>query len=332
MNRDYINVVKNFMLSNKISVTITLIFISQLLFAGRVWFWNVFSIIPPVFFTLLYLVLIFWNIAKQNKFGIAFVIICFPMFIHSSDFSLKLFVDQKSLDSQTIKVFNWNTQFWDEDNKKEFYDFLIAQDADVYHLQEHIRFRNGYFIELEDIDEIKEVFKDYTVVKKTEFITITRLPVIQSFKEEESYYLRVDVQVNKNILSLYNVHIPVQINPGLFPDAYRFAVDLKHRFDFRNQEYGKLIKDIQSNTNEFYISGDFNTTRSMGKIHDVIALGKDASYAGDNLFNATWSINSLKLWRIDYSIVHNGLKVLEYKEVDPLQYSDHWAQSVTVQL
>jgi len=126
--------------------------------------------------------------------------------------------------------------------------------------------------------------------------------------------------------------MPVHINTARLPDVYKFAVDLKHRFDFRNQEFGKLINDIKSNSNEYYISGDFYTTRSMGKIHDVLALGKDAASAGDNLFNATWSLNEIKLWRIDYNIVHNGLKVTSYRELNPGSLSDHWAQLVTIQL
>jgi hypothetical protein len=319
-------------LKNRISVLITLFFVLQTIFAGRAWFWNIFSVVPPIFFTLLFLFLIFWNISKKNKYGIAFVLICLPMAWYSSDIAIRVFSDQSGIDSQTIKVFNWNTQFWEHDNKKDFYNFLLEQKADVYHLQEHIMLRNGYFIELDDMAELKQVFDGYTIIKKTEFLTITNLPVVEVFNKEESYYLRVDVQVNKNVLSLYNVHIPVQINPSLLPNVYKFTVDLKHRFDFRNQEFGKLIRDIQSNSNEFYISGDFNTTRSMGKIHEIINMGKDAVLASDNILNATWSVNKLRLWRIDYNIVHNGLKVIEYKEVDPLTYSDHSAQLVTIQL
>lgn len=319
------------MLSNKVSVAITLIFVLQTLMAGRAWFWNVFSIIPPIFFTLLFLVLIFWNIVKKTKYSFIFIILCFPLAIYSSDFSLKLFVDQPSNDSQTIKIFNWNTRFWEEDNKPAFYEFLLSQEADVYHLQEHIQTRNGYFIELDDMEEVRSYFKDYTVVKKTEFLTITKFPVVESFREAESYYLRVDVQVDQNVLSLYNVHMPVHINTRILPNVYRFTVDLKHRYDFRNQEYNKLIKDIKGNPNGYYISGDFNTTKSMGKIQEVISLGKDTAYAGDNLFNATWVVDNIRLWRIDFNIAHNNLKVLSYKEVDPLKYSDHWAQLVTIQ-
>lgn len=311
---------------------ITLIFILQTLLAGRVWFWNIFSIIPPILFTLLYLILIFWNVATKKKYSIVFIIFCLPLAIYSSDFSLKLFIDQPTNDSLSIKIFNWNTHFWDEDNKEEFYKFLLSQKADVYQLQEHIQTRNGYFIELDDLDEVKYYFEGYTVVKKTEFLTITKLPVIQSYREEESYYLRVDVQVDQDILSLYNVHMPVHINTAIIPNVYRFAVDLKHRYDFRNQEFNRLIKDIKNNSNKYYISGDFNTTKSMGKIQDVISLGKDTAYAGDNLFNATWEVDNIRLWRIDFNIAHNDLKVLNYKEVDPLNYSDHWAQLVTIQL
>ncbi len=333
MKTGYLQVVKDFVLSNKLSVLFAFIFILQFIFAGKFWVWSVFSIIPPIFFTAIYLFWLIWVLVKKNRYGILMALFCIPLAVYSSDISFKTFNDQQSENSQTIKVFNWNTEFWQFDDKAKFFEFLVEQQADVYHLQEHILLnQNGYFIELDDLKEIQSIFKDYTVVKKTEFLTITKLPIVKTYTEEESYYLRVDVQVNKNILSLYNVHMPVHINTARLPDVYKFAVDLKHRFDFRNQEFGKLINDIKSNSNEYYISGDFNTTRSMGKIHDVLALGKDAASAGDNLFNATWSLNEIKLWRIDYNIVHNGLKVTSYRELNPGSLSDHWAQLVTIQL
>lgn len=333
MKKDYFKVVKNFVLSNKISVFFTLIFTLQFLFAGRIWFWSVFSVIPPIFFTVLYLTWLLWITVKKNFYGLSLLLLCLPFAIYSSDVTIKHFTDQPSQDSTTVKVFNWNTEFWEFNEKAKFFQFLVEQQADVYHLQEHILLnKNGYFIELDDQEELKSIFKGYTIVKKTEFLTITKLPVVKSYLEEESYYLRVDVQVGKNVLSLYNVHMPVHINTAILPDVYKFAVDLKHRFDFRNQEFNKLIKDIKSNNNVFYISGDFNTTRSMGKIHEILDLGKDAAYAGDNFFNATWSVNDIRVWRIDFNIVHNGLKVLHYKELNPGSLSDHWAQLVTIQL
>jgi len=332
MKKDYLKVVRNFLLSNKISVFLLIIFVFQYLLSGKVWFWNIFSVTPPIFFTLIYLIGLVWVIIKKNIQGLAILLICFPFAIYSSDITFKLYSDQPSEDSQTVKVFNWNTEFWQFEDKAKFFEFLLEQQADVYHLQEHILLnKNGYFIELDDLEEIKSIFKGYTIVKKTEFLTITKLPIVKSFSEGESYYLRVDVQVGRNILSLYNVHMPVHINASILPDIYKFAVDLKHRFDFRNQEFEKLIQDIKSNNNAFYISGDFNTTKSMGKIHEVLDLGKDAAYAGDNLLNATWSVNNIRLWRIDYNIVHKGLKVISYRELNPGSLSDHWAQLVTIQ-
>lgn len=332
MIKDYLKVVSTFVLNNKISSFITFAFILQTLFAGRVWFWNIFSVIPPISFTLLYLFLLFWIIAKKQRLGVVFLIICLPLALNSSDLTFKILADNPNTNISSIKVFNWNTEFWEKENKEEFFNFLLKQDADVYHLQEHIKLSNGYFIELEDMNEIRSYFEGYTVIKKTEFLTITRLPIVKSYTEGETYYLRVDVMADDKVLSLYNVHLPVQINPAILPNIYRFTVDLKHRYDFRNQEYEKLFDDVRSNTNLFYISGDFNTTRAMGKIQDVIALGKDTVHAGNNLFNSSWSMGNLKLWRIDFNIVHSNINVVEYKEVDPLSYSDHWAQKVTIQL
>lgn len=333
MNLNYFNVVQNLLLRNKIHLFFALVFVIQSTFAGNFWIWNITSIVPPIFFTLLYLLWVFYAITKKTVWHFAFVLLFIPLAIYNSDINLRVFVDQPSQDSETFSVFNWNTQFWETDRKEDLYKFLLAKNADVYHLQEHILRKDGEFFELDDLEEIEQVFKGYSVIKKTEFLTITRLPIVRSFENEDSYYLRVDVQVGKNELSLYNVHMPVQVNPELWSNPSLFLSDLQRRFYLREEQYAKLIDDIKENVNEFYISGDFNTTRSMGKIHEVLNLGKDTVQASNNFFNATWTAGSgIRLWRIDYSIAHKGLKILNYTEVNPYPFSDHWAQLVTVQL
>lgn len=330
--KKFVLIIKDFVLRNKLNISILLILFLQTLLTGRWWLWNIFSIVPPLFFSLLYLFLILWNLIKTNKAGFIFAILSFPFFIYNSDISFQTFSNQVSENSKSITVFNWNTQFWVIDNKEAFYNYLLLQKANVYHLQEHIQLGNNTFIELNDLEELKSIFKGYTIIKKTEFLTITNLPVVESFEEQNSYYLRVDVQVNNNILSLYNVHIPVQLNPGLLPNTELFIKDLQNRFYFRETEFNKLINDVKINKNEFYISGDFNTTRSMGKIHEVLSLGKDAIHTSNSFINGSWQVYNLKLWRIDYNIVHNGLKVISYEDINPLNFSDHWAQLVEIQL
>lgn len=324
--------VAKFVLINKYSLFIIVFLVIHNLLSGNIWFWNLFSVLPPIFFLVIALTAIIWSFAKQNYLMVVILLPIMLLVSNNFDITFKNYTDQPSENSQQIKIFNWNTQFWETDNKDDFYKFLLNQNADVYHLQEHIELKNNSFIELDDLDEVQSRFKGYKVIKKTEFLTITRLPIVESYENTDSYYLRVDVEVKNNILSLYNVHIPVQINPKKIENPIDFLIDLKDRFYWRELEYFKLLQDVKKNINEFYISGDFNTTKSMGKIHSIIDLGKDAIYASNNILNATWGVNNFRLWRIDYNIVHKGLKVLDYKEVNPLNYSDHWAQLVTVQL
>ncbi len=322
---------KNFAFSNKLNVVITFVLAVQTLLAGRFWLLNVFSVIPPVFFTLLFFLLIVWNIIKKNPSGLLFTLVCIPFVIYLSDTSIRIFFNDQNKDVPVVKVFNWNTEFWEGENIQEFYDFLLAQKADVYHLQEHIKLENGEFVEMGDYFELQEVFAGYRVVQKTEFLTITKLPVVKSYENTDSYFLRVDVELGNAILSLYNVHMPVHVNAGLADDWIKFLKDTKNRFAFRDEQFNLLINDIQENQNLYYISGDFNTTKSMGKIQEVLRLGSDAAFAHNSLINGTWVINGLKLWRIDYNILHRGLKILSYTEVDPKTFSDHWAQIVKFQ-
>src|SRR5690606_17235709 len=75
----------------------------------------------------------------------------------------------------TIKVFAWNTNYWDmSDDKGAFYAFLRRQDADVYLLQEYLYWDGDRPVRIDDTARLRAEFPGYRVLVQGELLTLTR--------------------------------------------------------------------------------------------------------------------------------------------------------------
>ena len=331
--KDFFKKTLDFVKANKLNVVFLVFVILQTILAGHFWLWTLLSFIPPLFYSCFFAILIVWNFIKNNYYGFLLLLLMTPFVFYNSDVNLKLTSNNNSSGSTKVKIFDWNTEFWEDNDKEGFYKFLKSQDADVYHLQEHLVLqKDGTVVSRDDLDEIRNQFKDYKVIAKTEFVTITRLPVVESFEKSDSNFLRVDMQVKNNVVSFYNVHVPVQIDPNLLNSPLDLLNDMKIRFDERETAYTKLQKDLELNKNEFIISGDFNSTKAMGKIHPLLEYANDGISASNILFPATWSVRASTLWRIDYILTYKGLNIASYNEISKPEYSDHKALVSEIEL
>lgn len=296
-------------------------------FSGRLSYWNLISIIPPLVFLLIIPLLIIINLRLKNFYGILFILASTPLILQNSDINLN-FNSKPALTENSVKIFNWNTFFWEDSDKENFLNFIKSHNADIYHLQEYIYLNNE---NVYDLDLVKRIFPDYNIANSGEFLTLSRYPISKIY-EGHSYYLKVDVDIDGKILSFYNVHIPVQLDVGVIGSPQTFIRDIDRRFYWRKENIDNLVNDITENKNLYYVSGDFNSTKSMGVMDSVLKLGTDTYSATNHLFPATWEIGQLKLWRIDYNIASQKITILDHKDINPGVYSDHWAQLVTIQL
>ncbi len=317
---------------NKINLLILSILIIHTLLSGRWWFWNIFSVVPPLFFTLLLISLLFWNIFTKNKLGIIFLVLATPLAILNSDININFINSVSGEQINTVKVFNFNTEYWESENIEDFYKFLKDQNADIYHLQEHI---TKDLSEIKDLEQLKSNFPGYNVIASAEFVTMSKFPIIQTYNSKGAYYLKNDIDINGNIISFYNVHIPVQLLVMQATEPVKFIKDLAFRFDWRERQFNLLLNDIQNNPSPYYISGDFNTTKSMGKMDIILNQTIDSFAKSNSLLPTTWDISGLKLWRIDYNLIDktsNKLGFIRHEDIDPHEFSDHWGQLVTLKI
>lgn len=320
------------------------------IFAGKVWYWNLFSVIPPFIFAVIMLAIIFIHVSFlikifQNKkhpilktrryiIHIFILIISSALSFAYSDINLPNNLLRKPSQSELaagITIFNWNTEFWaEEKDVPTLHKILKNQNADIYHLQEFLPERFSAVSENRDakyIDLLKKDFPEYTIVQRSELITMTKFEIVNVTWKEQDSFMRVDVRLpNEEVLSLYNVHIPVQIAMKGLDGTIPY---MKKNHERRVAEFAKLESAIsQNNSFPFIVSGDFNTTASMGMMKNLKTILQDSQKTSNNISPATWETNNFKLWRIDYVLANKDISFLTHEDINPENISDHWGQKV----
>jgi hypothetical protein len=271
------------------------------------------------------------NIFIKDKMGLIVSLTSLLLVFTISDINIPLNKPrQENINSQeAIIVFNWNTEFWESDNKDDFYNFLKSQNADIYHLQEYYTINkvSGFWETPNDQEELENHFPGYYLVASNDFVTISRYPIMHHYKHDA--YLRCDIQINSEIISFYNVHVFAPIDPSLINNPIRFIKDVKRLFYLRNESYNQLERDVKNSNHPIYISGDFNTTLAMKEISNLYRYTNDSYKISGKILPTTWEFLGVKLARIDYNLTNDQLELLLHEDIDPQNFSDHWAQKVT---
>jgi len=256
---------------------------------------------------------------------------------------------QRPLRPGAVHVVSWNTQYWDQDDDAgRFYAYLRSYDADVYLLQEYLHWRGDRPARVDDTARLRQEFPGYSIVSSGELLTLTRLPVVGS-RELDSFpwfssvpagssfpqfwrykTLRTDVQVSGRILSLYNVHVPVQLDTshGILTPAFLGAVHDQSRR--RDAAWSALSGDLAGNAGPRLVLGDLNTTPAMGELSRLDRLLAPARPTGGELYPTSWYARRLPLWRLDFAYHDAATEIDRYGFRDGGGFSDHDAQDLWV--
>jgi hypothetical protein len=331
--------------TKKILAVISLLFLTSNVFlyliADKVWISVLYSALPPIFYLILYIVIFLitvWIIIKEQKFKSVLnlcigIITCLNLVFLSyfADINLGILRKDKSLNGEEILIFNWNTEFWEND-RQSLYNFLKEQNADIYQLQERLTPTSlaGEFEEIDDLKELKELFPDYNIAAFSEYITISKYPIRDIVYSEANSFLRTDISINNEIISFYNVHMPVHIDLSQKLNIKYLLTNAKIRFKWRSEEFKKLEKDLQINSHTKYISGDFNSIRSMRTMDNLLEDYIDSTKYSNRLLLGTWTLYGIRGWRIDYNLVDKNIEIIKHEDIDPQNLSDHWGQKVYI--
>ena len=327
--------------------------IAHELLTGQVWFWVIPGMAPPILFAAFPILFFVAGLAFARvrvplmAIGVAAFLVSIP----STGINFNAFSrEARAATPSSVHVVQLNTDYWgqlrdgtltDPRDKDAMLAYLRALDADVYMLQEHMQRVGDLAPPVTDLSDVQEVFPEYEAVMAGTLLTLTRLPVVDSsvVNPHETaelqlppppYALQVDVQVGDEVLSTYNVHMPIQIIIERDPFSANFYDEIRRRHTIRAEEFRKLTADVVDNPNALVIAGDFNTSPVMGDNRGLLAVTTDAASFTPMIYPATWRVGGQlpKLWRNDWFLLRNDLRVDQFVYLDPEGNSDHLASSL----
>lgn len=345
-------------LGTRLLVAATLIWVVFLalhaVLSGRWWFWLVVELAPPVLLVVVPLLLLVVTplAARGVRLPLALTqAATLVAVLPAAGLTLPAPAGDGAGD---LKVFAWNTDYWHQaDDPEEFYAYLRAQRADVYLLQEYLNFTDRP-IRIDELNRIRAEFPGYHVAVASELITISRVPIVAwrpidasprlsaaegvappAGTDWRDYYttkaLRTDLRVGDRLVSLYNVHLAVQIDLGKSPlstDFYRFVRGQFHR---RAAQLETLRADLAANPNPVLVAGDFNATSWMRQLRTLCDTLRCHDPARPSWLPASWPVRGLpRLWRLDWVLSRGDVTVADYRFLPGNDMSDHLPQRVSL--
>ncbi|MFB4262142.1 endonuclease/exonuclease/phosphatase family protein [Nonomuraea sp. GTA35] len=328
--------------------------------SGRVWWWQGPELVPPLAFAAVPVLLLAAALAvarRARRTAAAVALVSLILGGGASGLNLaSLWHRAAPAPPDAIKVFSWNTWYWDQPvsgmapppagtpprDVAAFYRHLRAQDADVLLLQEYVYFgADSRPIRVNDLDRLRREFPGFHIATASEMVTLSRFPVVleRGIEAGDSHVppgsgwpdfhtvktLRTDLRVGGSTVSFYNSHINSPVATGGLSRA---------QHDAREANLRALAADIRANPLPAVLAGDFNASPAMGLLRLVPERMTDAAPALRSLYPATWDERRplLSLWRIDWAYTTPEIAVHEYRLVRSDGLSDHSGQRLVVSL
>jgi endonuclease/exonuclease/phosphatase family metal-dependent hydrolase len=310
----------------------TLFVALNLVLSGHWWLWLAFSLVPPVAYLAGSLMLLMVTAAvrrARSAASIVLAVLALTLACPQSGLLPSALWYQAPRSGTPVSIVAWNTEYWDQgENRTAFYAHLRSLHADVYMLSEYLNYRNGDVVPINDRANLVRAFPGYHIVIKGQLVTVSRLPVVATPTVADPDVLRVDVAPpGGSRLSVYNVHVPAQLDPTISPFSGTFWSTLRDRDRDRRHSYRALRASALADHFPGVIAGDFNTTASMGDLRRAHSLGQDAAQACGTIMPLSWNAHQpIPLWKLDWMFTRNGLGAVDYRLLAPWGTSDHRVQ------
>ncbi|MFC4121500.1 endonuclease/exonuclease/phosphatase family protein [Nonomuraea zeae] len=338
--------------------------------SGRVWWWQLPELVPPLALAAVPVALLGAALAARRARRAAVAVALAALTLGGGASGLNpaaLWHRADPAPADAIKVFSWNTWYWDQPVGRQlppptgtpprdvaaFYRYLRAQDADVLLLQEYVYFgADSRPIRVNDLDRLRGEFPGFHIAAASELVTLSRFPIVlergldlrphapehaapvppgsdwPGFHTVKT--LRTDLRVGSRTVSFYNSHI----NSPVGGSAGGLGLSRLNRaqHEARAANLRALAADIQANPLPAVLAGDFNASPAMGILRLVPERMADATPALRSLYPATWNDRWTlgALWRIDWAYTTQEVAVHEYRLVRSDGLSDHSGQRLVI--
>jgi endonuclease/exonuclease/phosphatase family metal-dependent hydrolase len=335
--------------------------VAQLALSGRVWWWNLPDLIPPVLFAAVPVLLaVVAPLARPARWRIlaALLVAAVLGWPLTGLQPASLWHRPPPVTPGAVTVFAWNTFYWDTPvdgppDPDRLYRHLREQQADVYLLQEYLYFTADLQpIRIDHADRLSREFPGYQISVSGELITLSRFPIVAeqpldlrrwltepqddlvpSGTALPAYHtvktLRTDLLVAGRLVSFYNAHVYVPV-VGLPVGGSGTAASVRDRQDQRRANYRALTADLEANPNPVVLAGDLNSTSAMGLLRTLPDRLVDAGPATGSVYPVSWTWFGLPLWRLDWTVTSADVAVHRYRMVSSGGLSDHAGQHLTL--
>ncbi|WP_433615652.1 endonuclease/exonuclease/phosphatase family protein [Dactylosporangium sp. CA-139114] len=322
--------------------------LAHLVLSGRWWLWLVPDIVPPLVFTAVPVVLAA-GAAPFRRLRRPVALLSLAALIPGVCISgwnvAALWTSPTAPPPGALTVFSWNTEYWDSDGGP-FYPFLQRQHADVYLLQEYLN-DGDIPTPVHDLERLRAAFPGYHIAVAGELVTVSRLPILRTYplpadvpltdtgwvaEFVRDKILRTDIDLGSGtVLSVYNLHLPVQLSPGLSVFDGAFWRTVRDQHAQREPQLRALTADVDANRNPILVAGDFNTSPAMGDLRKIPPRLHDAG-ALLPLYPASWRDRDglPRWWRLDWAYTTSDVRVHSYDFGRTDGQSDHSFQLLRI--
>jgi hypothetical protein len=322
----------------------------HVIFTGKIYIWNLISSIPTLFFIIIPIVFLIYQILQKKKrlLFICVPILAFALGITQADINI-IRPGHSDFPADTykkVKVLDWNTNCWDQQKDREqFFKFLKTRNADIYILQEYLHgpvnlddpsvdktnlfslcppipeFLPQYR-SVDDLERLKQEFPEYYIATDNQFAIVSRFPIKNTNCDGSGEFSVSDIDIYGRTVRFFNVHMLLHLNPE---DPLNSA-ELDKRYRARKLGFKNLRDQIKKSGMDYFISGDFNSTKAMGVMNGLLKENADAAEYSKDLVPSTFNFKGMKLWRFDYALVkksNKNVSINSYKCLSNEGLSDH---------
>ncbi|MEV6866552.1 endonuclease/exonuclease/phosphatase family protein [Streptosporangium subroseum] len=337
--------------------------------SGRVWWWQVPELVPPIVFALVPVLLLAVALPARLARGWITAVTLASVVLGGGVSGLNpasLWHRSVPAPADAITVFSWNTWYWDQPAEggamppptgtpprevADFYRYLRDQRADVYLLQEYVYFgRDSKPIRVDDAARLRREFPGYHIAVASEMVTVSRFPIVS----ERGIDLRPWLPEERDVTIPSSPDLPdfptvktLRTDVRVGDDTVSFynahinsPVDAsppgldprrlnRTQHELRQANLRALAADVEKNPHPAILAGDFNASPAMGIMRLLPDRMVDATPVLGSLYPTSWD-DRWPLWRIDWAFTTPDVTVHRYELVRSKGLSDHSGQRLVV--